>query len=275
MKKRLLITSIVMMLVVAVALSTATYAWFTSSAAVTASDITLKAASNTGAALGIGWDGVAYGTEIEAAGFSGLEVNPICPTALTKKTAQASGSDFSSIVWKTTTITGQSNGADVFGDVADAASTDRYVLSNTGAASTTVYLKNLSATNAITGVTLTADIQQQTADKNGSDLIRIGVFKKVGSTFELLDVMGVSGQKVTIGTPVKGQTAAQASVDSTSYTVVNATTGIDVTFGAGLAANTAMELKIVIWMDGLALNDAKSGFDAQIDFTFTAANANS
>ena len=35
MKKRLLITSIVMMLVVAVALSTATYAWFTSNAGVT------------------------------------------------------------------------------------------------------------------------------------------------------------------------------------------------------------------------------------------------
>ena len=45
MKKRLLITSIVMMLVVAVALSTATYAWFTSNTTVTVNSLTLTAAT--------------------------------------------------------------------------------------------------------------------------------------------------------------------------------------------------------------------------------------
>ncbi|MBP5610323.1 MAG: hypothetical protein J6X72_03185, partial [Clostridia bacterium] len=62
MKKRLLITSIVMMLVVAVALSTATYAWFTSNASVTASTISLTAATNTADALGIGWGTGATGS---------------------------------------------------------------------------------------------------------------------------------------------------------------------------------------------------------------------
>ena len=45
MKKRLLITSIVMMLVVAVALSTATYAWFTSNTTVTADAVLLTAST--------------------------------------------------------------------------------------------------------------------------------------------------------------------------------------------------------------------------------------
>ena len=51
MKKRLLITSIVMMLVVAVALSTATYAWFTSNTQVTANHVILTAATMEGDAL--------------------------------------------------------------------------------------------------------------------------------------------------------------------------------------------------------------------------------
>ena len=55
MKKRLLITSIVMMLVVAVALSTATYAWFTSNVQVTANTITMTAGTSNSSALGIQW----------------------------------------------------------------------------------------------------------------------------------------------------------------------------------------------------------------------------
>jgi len=55
MKKRLLITSIVMMLVVAVALSTATYAWFTSNVQVTANTITMTAGTSQSSALGIEW----------------------------------------------------------------------------------------------------------------------------------------------------------------------------------------------------------------------------
>ena len=51
MKKRLLITSIVMMLVVAVALSTATYAWFTTSTNVSAEAVVLTAATMNGDAI--------------------------------------------------------------------------------------------------------------------------------------------------------------------------------------------------------------------------------
>jgi len=51
----LLITSIVMMLVVAVALSTATYAWFTSNTSVTAKSINITAGTSNSSALGIAW----------------------------------------------------------------------------------------------------------------------------------------------------------------------------------------------------------------------------
>ena len=270
MKKRLLITSIVMMLVVAVALSTATYAWFTSNDTVTASNITLKAAQSSGAALGISWDDTAYGTSLTSTGFR-TAANPICPNALANKAQATPGTDLDVITWKTAKIAGNNNGADIYGVVSAAAETDKYIV--TDGTSTIVYLKNLSGTNDIDTVTITADFEEVTANKNAANLVRIGVFKydATSTKYELLGVMGVSGQYTTIGTPVTGQTAAQASVTSTTA-VVNAATGIDVTFGAGLDAGAKVQLKIVIWLDGLALDDSKAEFDTKINLSFSADN---
>ena len=84
MKKRLLITSIVMMLVVAVALSTATYAWFTSNAKVEAKSMTLTAAVSDADALGIGWIGGNAGTLINSTIAETLK--PMAPADLTATT---------------------------------------------------------------------------------------------------------------------------------------------------------------------------------------------
>ena len=92
MKKRLLITSIVMMLVVAVALSTATYAWFTSNDQVTANTVSLTAATSTESAIGIAWAASAetpgtaafnndYGTVISPYTMA-AEIQPAAPAAL-------------------------------------------------------------------------------------------------------------------------------------------------------------------------------------------------
>ena len=81
MKKRLLITSIVMMLVVAVALSTATYAWFTSNDRVDAAALTLKASVSGASSLGIGWLGGDSGTSISSNVYGVLQ--PMAPDALT------------------------------------------------------------------------------------------------------------------------------------------------------------------------------------------------
>ena len=80
MKKRLLITSIVMMLVVAVALSTATYAWFTSNNSVTASTVTMTAHVADASSISIGWEGGAAGTLLTA--VAGDPLFPMCPVEL-------------------------------------------------------------------------------------------------------------------------------------------------------------------------------------------------
>ena len=97
MKKRLLITSIVMMLVVAVALSTATYAWFTSNDQVTANTVSLTAATSTESALGIAWQspaGNTVGTAAWNANYQtyiapytmAAEIQPAAPTFLDGQT---------------------------------------------------------------------------------------------------------------------------------------------------------------------------------------------
>ena len=97
MKKRLLITSIVMMLVVAVALSTATYAWFTANTTVKASSISITAGTSLSSALGIAWNKSSeeaftpafnndYGTYVVAVDASTSQsggFQPAAPAALT------------------------------------------------------------------------------------------------------------------------------------------------------------------------------------------------
>ena len=93
MKKRLLITSIVMMLVVAVALSTATYAWFTSSTRVDAQAVTLTAATMGGEAILIthNADGSGASDHIELAETAKTlyPATPVAKTAFTTGLAAA------------------------------------------------------------------------------------------------------------------------------------------------------------------------------------------
>ena len=155
MKKRLLITSIVMMLVVAVALSTATYAWFTSNASVQASSISMTAATNTAEALGIGWgasdaEGAVAGTEIVAT-VNGVLV-PMAPKSLLTGTTQFNGEsnviDFNSATIKNI------NSKAVFNAVDDSVTALDF---NNGTAHT-FFVKNLSTANSVEHIWMRATI---------------------------------------------------------------------------------------------------------------------
>ena len=153
MKKRLLITSIVMMLVVAVALSTATYAWFTSNNAVTASSLTMTAATNEASALGIDWiGGSGAGSEIV---FNGTaeSILPMIPNAITVGTTTAPGGTANEMTFATSTVKSV-GGHLVFNENGDSASP--FTFSNGSA--TEFYVSNLSTANAVPNVRVTATI---------------------------------------------------------------------------------------------------------------------
>ena len=189
MKKRLLITSIVMMLVVAVALSTATYAWFTSNANVQANSVTMYAETNSAASIGISWTDGSYGTSIDAASpASSFYYAPTAISSITANTALAS------INWTSGTTKDVSGTKTFNNDIVTAAgnsTTDALVYTwndgtGSGLGHTSFYIHNGSTANELSAVTATATI---TGD--ASDFIRVGFFKydTSASAFKLKGVI--------------------------------------------------------------------------------------
>ena len=324
MKKRLLITSIVMMLVVAVALSTATYAWFTSNASVTANSINMTAAVNNAEALEINWVNTqgAWLTEITSvtptsvAGFKPaapetLALHATTPSAVT-------GSYYEDLTWKNATvINGKFN--------ADVTEVDTNYVWNDGTGEgkghTSFYLHNASTANPIAGITMTADI-----DGAAASFIRVAVFKynSTASKFELYGIISngefytlaksyvaetdyyntdgtvatitdsdengsisaeefaAAGQvytKSAVTSVATGTVAANDTLVSTNISNQNICT-TSVALGSlgvedGVAGGSdEMQLKVVAWMDGAALNDDTAGSTGKvssIELTFTAS----
>ena len=262
MKKRLLITSIVMMLVVAVALSTATYAWFTSSNAVQASSVTLTANTSDSTSLGIGWAGGAAGSELTVA-LTNEGIDPMAPVDLT------TSSTVYTVDFKTATIKSDAGNLVFNNDVATA----NPVIFNNGLSGAskkdTFYVKNLSQANAIDHVTLTATIAANDGNAgNGSSLIRAAVFKRATAgtgDYVLVGVLASAADASTVWGPVATKLKAGEQISNlNSYATV---TSIDL---GSLAAEAQFDLAIVVWMDGTALDDTKAGYGAHISFTFTA-----
>jgi len=332
MKKRLLITSIVMMLVVAVALSTATYAWFTSNDQVTASTVNITAATSDGSALGIGWSSGTASTYIVANNASGA-FKPMAPLNLTNDTTTDSVTFY-------TATTKSEGGIEVFNNDVKSSADDENPIAPytfTDGTDTSFYIKNLSTANAVSNVTVsatfgagykaTADSTYQAAktyytknalgnfvalvagtaqevtdgdadytvndaisgtvfeavanDKDGSGLVRIAIFVKE-STDSNYKLKGVLSK-----TPASGDTTI-ANDDSGVLNIVanNATADCDTITSvsqitlttAGLDANNAqlnnasskIDIKAIVWYDGVVLNDNTAGSAATVALTFRA-----
>lgn len=254
MKKKLLLTSIVMMLVIAVALSTATYAWFTSNSQVTASTVTLTAESGAGVALGIGWDGGETGTSITA--NSALTYNPMVPSALGVGTTT-----FSQVSWSGAT-TYVDNGVSKFNEPY---SVTPYQYNGTvsGNVKNIFYIENLSQANTISSITLTLS---NVSDTNS--LLRVAVFTSstVGGTYTLQAVLGASADLDTEwGTVQENGVVEDLTNDGaevatvTSYVMSN------------LSAQGKIFFKVVAWLDGVALDDSTANSTGTLGLNFRAA----
>ena len=334
MKKRLLITSIVMMLVVAVALSTATYAWFTSNATVSASSISLTAATSSAPALGISWTDGNYTTSITATAPNGetVKFSPVAP-----ETLSTSGTITDSTVVFKTAVTHSVAGDFVFNEAGEVPTNGAYTWTN--GSQTSFFIKNLSPSNTISTITMTATITDvdTTDDVDASKLLRVGVFKYNSSTtkYELLGVLAAvdyTYTAVAASTPltndaagsyykmVNGKyvaavagTAAAVTAGTADYYIgegnehtgattategkfftrnagtshakavygpiaqgasVNSMASIDcvesIVVASNLTAETAFELKVLVWEDGAQLGDVEQGKIGSIAFEFNA-----
>ena len=311
MKKRLLITSIVMMLVVAVALSTATYAWFTSATTVTANSINLTAGTSQSTALGIQWTSPAqnanfnanYATYIVAAEPSTTQpggFQPAAPAALDVTTAPT---------FHTAYIDSQGNFMSTPGDT----TTDVYRFGNVGATSDLIHIANLAQSGPVT-VYLTANITSPLVaitasepadtttynyyDANKNPIAAGDVGENVESGFKAakseantavdlirIAVYEVSGETPTyaykglLGKTAAGQdnnTAVGTITKGASAAALVSTTGAKTVTELNLGTLNAQNEKtyaVYVWLDGALFNEAESAKSASVSLTFSTTSA--
>ena len=188
-----------MMLVVAVALSTATYAWFTSNTKVEASNISLTAATSIGAAFGISWTDANYSSALTGvAAPAANSFNPLVPASYS---VVENSETETSVVFATATIR-QEGGAEKYNTDVKVWSTteeakaagERVANYNTaakpyiwndgtgaGQGHTSFYIKNLSTSNGQDHLYVYADVTGA-----ASDLVRIAIF----DTGKLVGILG-------------------------------------------------------------------------------------
>jgi len=221
MKKRLLITSIVMMLVVAVAISTATYAWFTSNATVTADQVTLTAATMNADAIMISKSanntGLATAVDLATASNALYPTTPNAADALTAPTAAK---------FKNLLIDGN-NHANV---TALPESTASYYTD-------TVYIYNKGSQDITLDVTITITYGTAAEAAEAANSVRIAVIEQKGTA--------VSSSNVTLGAAsLKAIYEIDTATpdDNTTPTLYTATTkkaSASDTYGATADSNAA------------------------------------
>ena len=273
MKKRLLITSIVMMLVVAVALSTATYAWFTSATQVTAQTITMTAGSSDSSALGIAWAtssgnpnfNSGYGTTITAKAptLGGNGFQPAAPLALGN----------SEPTFYTQKIDAQGN----FKSAGTATTVYRFTENVDNTPSNLIHIANL-AQSGTKSVRLTAAINDPTSGaRNGTALIRIAAYVVSNTTYNYKGVLSLtSAANNTAVGEITGPTGSEPNIQqqaaSSLLTVTSTAASVGINLG-NVEPQTEITVAVYVWLDGAAFDEAQSGNEASIALTFAAEAA--
>ena len=327
-----------MMLVVAVALSTATYAWFTSNANVTASTVTMTAATNENDSIFIKWAGGAYGPSITTTkSYDGSVLKPMVPNEITvnETTIYESGvAGAHDIAFKTAAVTTVA-GDSVF-DSVTAVDNLIYFANNATEDATsnanTIFIKNTSAANVVGNIKVTASFTPDYIACTTGELARAGYtyYTRSGAGTEqdpyvyteddtvVNDTTVVTGKykacvnlvRVAIFTrdltaagtndttaayilrgvlandaldTYKGTIAdsdSQTTFAATAANKVSATagaTGFNICYDGGsahtLAAGGEVEIRVVMWLDGEALNEKTQGAIAKVGLTFAAVAA--
>ena len=337
MKKRLLITSIVMMLVVAVALSTATYAWFTSNAKVEASSITFTAAANDADAIAIGWTGGPYGTSDLVATTNGANMAPMIPNEIVVDQTTIDAGDHQ-ITFLTAQI--ETSGSDTVFKSVGGTNALKWETTNNGATPTSAaadsfYIKNISPANVVGNIKVTATItpnyiaceqgelvvagytyysdnegtpitpapsvgsviENDTTYKATVDLVRIAIFTRdltttgtsdSESAYILRGVLANAASDTYFGTNTENTGTVRNGLSQSTFhdTAANKSSAIAANVGCflckdggnyqTLAANGVLEIKVIVWLDGEALNDntQKAGANVSLRFDASAAQSN-
>ena len=255
-KKSMFITTILMVAVLIVAVSTATFAWYTASNTGSATTATVTSATAADANIAVGWSNNAETTSIA---FSGSQVvSPMVPNAELDTDA-----DISSITFQTANVSTE----DLFGtpaggtpwtvknaQVGEDGDAD-YIAAETKS-SFFVINHNVNAGATVTvKATISGDLE---------DMLLIAVF--VNGKLEGI-LTNMSAYRVG---PITAGNDYNDLAESTNY-LVAATTGFTFDLNAKGQSGNSAEITLAAWLDGESLVSADAGKAASFDLSFTAA----
>ena len=241
-KKSMFITTILMVAVLIVAVSTATFAWYTSSQSVNATDAVVSSASSTSADISIGWSDADKTTTIALAG--GPAIQPMVPTAVIADDAET-------IAFNTAPM----NTLNQF----TAAGTNATPWSINVEDKTSFFVINNNINEDVT-VKMTA-----TFDGTLADNLCVAVFidGKVKGVF--------ANNNYKVG-QILINTGDAALTDCTYKVLANGTDGITFTLGEdATGSDNEVEISVYAWINGNDLTSINAGQDvAEFAFNFAA-----
>lgn len=263
MKKSLFMTTIAMVVMLVVALSTATYAWFTAQNTVQATPVTISSASSTSANIAIGWSANATTTQVS---FANAELNPMVPTT-DPSTTTSDALDFNK---------GQLSispaGVPYFNGVSG---DNPWTPSEYDGEGSTLYVKN---NNPNAGVS----VQLSGLTVAGTNLATIGgllrvAFYTAGASAGTYVYLGTYGSgNAYYGVPHAynaddGEDAYTLAAEAAFKTADNLITLKNTAAGIApftLAASGSVQLFIYAWLEGTGLTDALASQSITFSFAF-------
>lgn len=267
-KKSMFITTILMVAVLIVAVSTATFAWYTASGSGSASQANLVAAESSSANIAVGWESTASTTSVTFA-ETAAKVAPMCPTA----TPVIGTTTYTAMTFNTQSLNaaGQFNGNgdtnakawSVSDGAADTPKTSFFVINKNQNQEADVtmkinYLTPEGVTNANNDKLVVAVFGKQGAETESTLL---GVFSNVDGGF-------VTGTIANGKTPL-GENGCLTKVDSaTENTPIVSQIVLKLKKANDVGA--FVELSVYAWLDGTALTQEYASQTAAFSFSFNA-----
>lgn len=264
-KKSLFITTIAMVVLMVVALSTATFAWYTTSNVVYAdTDTQISTATSSAANIAIGWESGATGTSVEFADATGLV--PMVPDIQFVKGTTTF--DQAKAAMKTGSLEKNGSSATFIAD--GTAPAALWTQSEREGSNKDLYLVNYNTSQAAT-ITFTLNGPTKVGDANAPDvtgIFHLAVFAWDATAAEgagALVYQGMLGaDDVDYGTIEAGEeellNPGTIAKEAFTLTIPAATVN----------SGTALQIALLAWIDGVELNNSLAGGAVQFGLTITA-----
>jgi len=277
--KSLFISTIAMVVMLIVALSVGTFAWYTAQETVTADNAVVGTATSTESAIAIGW--TAGGTRSSSVSFGAQDdLRPMIPTS-----KPASGASLPSFQEAQLELQGTDR---IITNVVPRTAWSQ-VADSGDSTKTDLFVKNLSGTQNVNVYPVVTIPEHQTGDnpdteeietdwdKDLNHLLRVAIWVSGGeSTYTHLGTWGdgtVSAYAVDMDNDTYlGKNENLVKVNDNKITLTPSGSRVaDTTFQ--LIPNQEKQIYIRAWIEGTALTSGLSGLSASFDVTFSVDNA--